>query len=261
MLALNESEGGRCKDAAARLKRVLAVAEARVPADESQLAEIRLNYAEQIMDLGQLDLAESLLVSTRDFLRRQTGSPVQEIAETVSVLGHVHMLAGKLETAESEQREALAMLQAAHDSDVAMELARLSEVLVQRGRIDEGVAIGMQARDGAVKVSGENSHPAAYSHYSYGLALLAAQQPAQAETELRAALKSYASLVPPDGLHPLSAGARLALGGLLAARPDGRDEGLRLVMQTVILRNEFLGADNPRSAQARDALAKLQGPR
>ncbi len=261
MLALNESEGGRCKDAAARLKKVLALAEARVPADESQVAEIRLNYAEQIMDMGQLEEAEPLLVSTRDFLRRQSGSPVQELAQTLSVLGHVHMLTGKLETAESEQREALAMLQAAHDSDVAMELARLSEVLVQRGRVDEAVATGLQARDSAAKISGENSHPAAYAHTSYAVALLSAQQPGPAESELRAALKSYASLVPPEGLHPLSASARQELGNLLAARADGREEGLRLLTQAVTLCNEFLGADDPRSGQAREALAKLQGVR
>lgn len=78
--------------------------------------------------------------------------------------------------------------------------------------------------------------------------------------ETRAALKSYSSLVPPQGLHPLSAGARLALGNLLAARADGRDEGPQLLSQAFTLRNEFLGADDPRSGQARDALAKMQSP-
>jgi predicted negative regulator of RcsB-dependent stress response len=258
MLALNESEAGHCREAAERLQRVLGVALARNPPDENQLAEIRLNYAEQIMDLGQIDQAESLLMQTRDYLRHQPGSQVQELAETLSVLGYVHFLGGKFEEAESEQREALALLNSVHDSDIVFELARLSQVLVERGHIDEAVTLAEQARDSAVKISGANSHPAAYAHYSHAQALIAAQRMGQAETELRAALKSYSTLVPPDGLHPLSAGARLALGQLLATRADGRDEGLRLVKQTVALREQFLGADDMRTRQARDALTKLQ---
>ena len=109
-----------------------------------------------------------------------------------------------------------------------------------------------------IAVSGENSHETAWARYCYGAALAAQGQAAQAEKELRAALKSYAALVPPDGMHPLSAPARLALGRLLAGHSASGDEGRRLLQQAVAMCDEFLGADDPRTREAHAALAKLR---
>jgi hypothetical protein len=97
--------------------------------------------------------------------------------------------------------------------------------------------------------------------YCYGAALAAAGQMSQAEEEQRAVLKSYSLLLPPDGAHPQSAGARLALGNLLSRRADSQPEGLRLVQQAVAMREEFLGPDDPRTREARDSLANLQAPK
>jgi ATP/maltotriose-dependent transcriptional regulator MalT len=256
VLAINDSERGHVREAAAHFSHILALAEGKVPKDESVLAEIRLNYAGAIIDLGRLEDAEKLLVNVRDSLRQHEGSDSDEVGETITALGTIHMLQGKLESAQSEARDALSVLTAAHNGSDFYALALLSQVLVRQGDVEAGVTAGRQAVDHASKISGEHSHDAAWAHYCYGAALAAQGQAAQAEEQLRAALKSYVALVPPDGAHPLSAGARLALGSLLAQTPASRDEGMRLVRQAVAMDDEFLGADDPRT---RDAQAKLQG--
>ena len=259
MLAVNEIDWGRITQAQAHLAQMLALAEASMPRDDSVLAEIRLNYGEFNADLGRLDLAESQLASVRDFLR-QNGGDEGELAETLNGLGKVHLYAGKLDVAESELRESLASLGKAHIDDTASVLARLSRVRLLRGDIPGAQDLGLQARENALKISGEKSQSAAAAHYSYGLALSAAGRTVQAQEELRASLRSYALLAPPDGLHLFSAAARQALGSLLAERDGSRDEGLRLLNQAVALREEFLGADNPQTKTAREALLKAQSP-
>lgn len=258
MLAVNEIDWGRIAQARKHLAQMLALAEASVPRDEAVLAEIRLNYGEFNADLGRTEVAEPQLIAVRDFLRK-TGGDEGELAETLNGLGKVHLLSGKLDAAESELRESLAMLGNAHIDDIAAVLARLSRVRLLRGDIAGAQDLGLQARENALKISGEKSQNTAAAHYSYGLALSAAGQTAQAQAELRASLQSYVLLLPPDGLHLFSAETRLALGTLLAEGGETRDEGLRLLNQAVTLREEFLGADHAYTKQARETLAKAQG--
>jgi tetratricopeptide (TPR) repeat protein len=261
MLALNETESGHILQAAQRLAKMLELAEANIPKDENLVAELRLNYAEVATDLGKADVAASLLSTVRDFLRQQGGGDQGELAETLSALGYAHMLGGNLDAAESELRESLALLAAMHEEDVAAVLARLSNVLLLRGDIEKALTTGRQARDNASKMSGEKSHTVARAHYCYALALIAAQQSAPAETELRAALQSYALLIPPDGMHFLSSPARLALGKLLATNSATHEESVQLVKQAIALREKNLGADDPATREARTALAALESRR
>ena len=74
---------------------------------------------------------------------------------------------------------------------------------------------------------------------------------------MRAALAVYRALLPPDGAHPFSASARLALGRLLSEQSDGLDEGTALLREAVALRERFLGAADPRTLEARRALATV----
>lgn len=55
---------------------------------ESVLAEIRLNYAAAIIDLGKIDAAEPLLVAVRDSLQQHEGSDPDEVTETLDTLGY-----------------------------------------------------------------------------------------------------------------------------------------------------------------------------
>ncbi len=72
------------------------------------MSELRLNFAEMMTDLGELDHAEKLLIDVRDFLAQHAGSDPSEVAETLSALGEVEARTGQLESAESNLREALA---------------------------------------------------------------------------------------------------------------------------------------------------------
>jgi tetratricopeptide (TPR) repeat protein len=102
-----------------------------------------------------------------------------------------------------------------------------------------------------------NARQTALSHFYLGLALSDAGDKAEAESELRAAIAAYRALLPPDGAHPFSASARLALGRLLAAQPEAHDEGVALLRESVALREQFLGADDARTLEAMQALAAV----
>jgi eukaryotic-like serine/threonine-protein kinase len=259
MLGVNEIQWGRIGDARSLYAAMLPRVESRVPRDEGIITEVRLNYAEVVASLGQFDLAETLLDKVRGYLEQQTGSEPAELAEALCALGYVHLETGRLDAAESEERQALALLQKVHYDDTSYEQERLSRILLARGDSAAAIEAGKQAVDSAVKVDGERSHNAARSHYSYALALEAARRTAAAEVQLRAALKSYALVSPPDGMYPLSADVRLALGKLLlAGGREGRAEALRLLQQSVALRAGYLGPDAARTREASEALASAR---
>ena len=65
-------------------------------------------------------------------------------------------------------------------------------------------------------------------------------------------------MLPPEGMHPASADARFALAALLLHDSRNRDEAKRLAEQALTLREQALGADNPRTREAQAQLAKLQ---
>lgn len=250
MLGINEVEWGHMATARDRYARMLTVVEAQVPRNEDVIAEIRLNHAEIASELDQSDVAEAELVKVRDYLQGHKGSEPAELAEALCGLGQVHMQTGRLEAAEAEERRALALLEQSHVEDTSSEQQRLARILLMRGDSRAGAVFARQAVANAVKVAGEGSHNAARSHYSYALVLAALNRTGAAEAELRAALKSYALVSPPDGMHPFSADPRVELGRLLVRRADTYAEGLSLLEQAVHLRSAYLGADHERTREA-----------
>ena len=111
----------------------------------------------------------------------------------------------------------------------------------------------LRAREDA----GENSRYAALAHHYLGLALRDSGDRAGAEQELRAALASFGYI--PDARHPWAATTRLALGRLLGARTDTRDESRQLLSEAVAIREQFLGAQDPRTIEARGAMQMVLG--
>jgi tetratricopeptide (TPR) repeat protein len=219
--------------------------------DEAVLSELRLNHAETLVSLGRYELAEPLLVHVRDYLAAHDGIDPAERSETVSTLGELHRLTDRLELAEREQREALAILAAAKMDYSAPINARLCRVLLDRGQRDAALQAGQEAAANATKIAGERAHDTALAHYAYGLALEAAGREDEAEQALRAALHSYALLLPPDGLHVSSAEVRLSLADLLARHPEQHAEAERLIEQAVQQRSAVFGADDARTREAR----------
>jgi len=154
----------------------------------------------------------------------------------------------------------LARDRAAGLKDQVWELNRLGDVRRQRGDWGEAVSLHREALQQSQALFAPNARQTALSHYYLGLALAEGAMADEAIAELRAAVAAYRALLPPDGAHPFSASARLALGKLLLARPQSREEALGLLRAAAELRARFLGEDDPRTREARSALAAAGSP-
>jgi tetratricopeptide (TPR) repeat protein len=171
-----------------------------------------------------------------------------------SNLGELHARQGKLDLAERELRDVVARGQGAKVKDQIWELFRLGDVRRQRGDWREAITLNREALRQAVTYFSPNARHAGLAHYYLGLALADGGQNEEAEAELRASLRIFRVLLPPDAAHPFAASTRLALGKVVAARADGREESLRLFSEAADLRERFLGADDARTREARDVL-------
>jgi hypothetical protein len=121
------------------------------------------------------------------------------------------------------------------------------------------VSLDRQALLRAQHDAGEHSRYAALAHHYLGLALRDSGDGAGAEQELRAALASFGYI--PNARHPWAATTRLELGKLLAARPGTRDEGRQLLSEAASVREQFLGAADPRTVEARAAMLAVRDGR
>jgi serine/threonine-protein kinase len=261
VLGVDAFESGDVAGAEAHFARSIELAQTHVPPDESVLAELRLNHAEVLIDLGRYDRAEPLLIGVRDFLAGHAGSDPAESSETLAALGELHLLTGNLDAAEREERQALTILAQAHMDFTAPANTRLCRVELALGQLDAALQSGREARDNGMKIAGERSHDTASAHFAYGLALAAADKGTEAEGEFRAALRAYALLLPPDGLHLRSAPVRLALAQLLSKNARGHAESMSLVSQAIALDTQVLGEADPHTRDARATLAELQASR
>jgi eukaryotic-like serine/threonine-protein kinase len=252
--AVVEFDAGRIVEAKARLARLVTLVESHAPLNEPLLAEMRLNYAMTLAELGRHDEATPLLIEARDFLTAHEGSDPNELAETLSTLADIDVTAGRTRQAEAGLQQAQTALAAAKQDSALVE-ASLGHVRLLEGDAAAALELGREARDDAVKTEGERSYDTAKVHYYYGLALAAAGRDVEAEDEWRASLASYAAMLPPDGLHLESADVRIELGRKLAARAEHRDEGVRLLQQGAQLREQFFSDKDARALEARRLLA------
>ncbi len=257
-LALVEYEAGRYADSRRDFEQILAALKESPLQNNEFEDEVSFNFGVVLADIGDLDAAERQIAVPHDALVKSHGAKFNPTVEALSDLAYVHTLQGKLELAEQELHEVLADKDESHDDDQSTELMRLSDVRRLRGDVDDAVALGQRARDNAFKLYGERSRQSARAHYFAGLALLAVHRDDDAQKELHASLQSFVLIVPPDGMHPFSAGPRLALGSLLAARQKDSAEALSLLRQALKLRTENFGSDHALTVEARTALARVQ---
>ncbi|HEX6834746.1 MAG TPA: tetratricopeptide repeat protein [Rudaea sp.] len=254
MIALNDTEAGHIDEAQRRLEAMLATIRNASPLDDDLLAEVQLNYAELLTARGRLDEAESLLHQVQTAVGKHAGSAPDEEAEISDALGYVFVLRADVAGAESQLRSSLATLQAAHVDDVALVQAHLAELSLARNAYEDALRDADSACDNARSSNKAESLSGAYAHYVRASALHALLRDTEAEAELRTALRIYAHIVPPDGLHPFSADARFLLGTLLSARDDSKDEAARLFREAVDLRTVQLGPAHPKTLLAQTAL-------
>jgi len=122
---------------------------------------------------------------------------------------------------------------------------------------DAGTAIDQQRAALAVtrETNGESSRHTELAHHFLARALRDSGYIKGAERSFRAAAASHTGYIP-QAEHPLAATSRNEPGLLLIQCPADRAEGIRLLTEATSLREKFLGADEPCTKQAREALAK-----
>jgi eukaryotic-like serine/threonine-protein kinase len=254
-----EGEAGHLIAARTRCERLVELIQSHAPINESLLAELRLNCGEIADDLGDYAAARRQLLQSRDFLIGREGSDPGEMAEMYSALAGVEIATGRLAEAEQSLHDAQAILASRKRPAPAIIDSQLGLIRLLQGDLPAALELGHNARDTTIASDGERSYDTAIVHADYGFTLAAAHRDDEAEREWRAALASYAAMLPPDGLHPRSADVRFALGEQLAHRDDQRAEGVRLIEQGIALREQLFGADDKRAQSGRTLLATL-GP-
>lgn len=176
----------------------------------------------------------------------------------VGNLGVMHTLQGDLERAEKELTEVLDVERKHNATELDVgDLYHLGEIKRLRGETAAAIELERSALAISQKKYGENTRYTAMAHHMLALALRDQGDTAGAERELRAALASYAGYIP-QADHPLAATSRYELGLLLIQRDADRTEAIRLLTEATALREKFLGVDEPRTRQAREALSKAQ---
>jgi tetratricopeptide (TPR) repeat protein len=244
-------------EAEAALRRGVAIERRSLGNNPSTAASMN-NLGLMLMDWHGLDEAEQILAEAMQMDTALLGPNHASTLAIASNLGELHSRQGKLELAERELRDVLARDRAAAIKDQTWELFRLGEVRRRRGDWQEAVTLDRESLRQAMTFFSPNARHAALAHYYLGLALADGGQAEEAEQELRASLDAFRTLLPPDGAHPFAASARLALGKLIGARVERREESFHLLSEAVNLRERFLGLDDERTREARETLQRAR---
>jgi serine/threonine-protein kinase len=257
-LGLSYFHLGHYAQARAALEQTLAAQRRKLGNEHPALAGTEINLGLVLIDSGDLVEADRILTDALNVFQKKFGREYQGTRIVLGNLGATHALQGDLDRAEKELEEVRAQetkLGMAQESFVT--LYRLGEVKRLRGEAGAAVELERVALAGTQKTHGESSRFTAMAHHLLGLALRDQGDIVGAERELRAALASYAGYIP-QAEHPLAATSRYELGLLLVKSDADRAEGIRLLTEAANLREKFLGADEARTKQARDALLKAQ---
>jgi serine/threonine protein kinase len=203
------------------------------------------------LDAAEKDFAESLRIWEKNYGRDYPGAQV-----ALAGLGNVHMLQGRFDRAETELGEVQKADEKRGDKGDASIWYWLGEARRRQNDAIGAVRLNREALLRAQQDVGEKSRYAALAHHYLGLALRDSGDAAGAEQEWHAALASFGYI--PNARLPWAATTRLELGRLLATRADARDESRQLLSEAVAIREQFFGAQDPRTIEARSAMLAVR---
>ena len=256
-LGLTHYHLGHYDQARELLEHVAAAQRAQAGADGPAQAGTLINLGLVLIEIPDLDAAEKDFGESLRIWEKKYGRDFPGAQVALGGLGNVHVLQGRFDQAEAE----LAEVQSADEKRGARDDASIWYWQGEARRLQHdaagAVSLDREALLRAREDAGENSRYAALAHHYLGLALRDSGDRAGAEQELRAALASFGYI--PDARHPWAATTRLALGQLIGARADTRDESRQLLSEAVAIREQFLGAQDPRTIEARAAMQMAQG--
>ncbi|MEO7325388.1 MAG: serine/threonine-protein kinase [Dokdonella sp.] len=256
-LGLTHYHLGHYRQARQILESVVASQRAHMAPESPAVAGTLLNLGATLIEIPDLPAAEAAFTESRHIWETNYGPDFEGAKVAVAGLGNVHLLMGQLDRAESEMTEVRKEDEKQGIKGDFSNSFFLGEVRRLRKDFAAAVILDRKALAIAREATGENSEPVAVAHEYLGRVLRDSGDTAGAEAELRASLASYAGFIA-KAAHPIAATVRMELGQLLVARPDTREEGVSLLAQAVTLREQFLGGDDPLTAQARLALRQAR---
>ena len=258
-LALCEYRLGRYAQAQAIMEQTLAAQRRKLGSDHPAIAGTEINLGGLLIERGSAGAAEPVLVEAVAIFEKKYGADYQGVVMALGNLAAAHIAMGKLDAADAELGRVAAHeeKQGDTDKDRALTLIRLGDLQRSRGNFAAAVELHRRAVAGAHEKHGENHRFTANAHEQLALSLRDSGDARGAEQEFRAALASYAAYLP-NGEHPMAATTAYELGRLLVHTDATRSEGLRLLGTAVAVREKFLGADDPATREARDALNAAQ---
>jgi serine/threonine-protein kinase len=224
-------------------------------ADSPALAGTLINLGLVRIEAPDLGAAENAFSESLCIWEKHYGRDYPGARLALGGLGTVHVLQGLLDRGEAELIEVQKADEKRDDRDDASIYYWLGEARRLRKDAAGAVSLDRQALQRAQQGSGENSRYTALAHHYLGLALRDSGNILGAEKELRAALAAFSYL--PNAAHPWAASTGLELAGLLVARADAGDERRQLVVQAISIREQFLGAEDPRTVAARTLLLQV----
>jgi len=256
-LGLTHYHLGHYRQARELLEQVAGMQRAQAGADNPAQAGTLINLGLVLIEIPDLDaaekdFAESLRIWEKNYGREYPGAQI-----ALSGLGNVHVLQGRFDQAEAELGEVKKADEKRGATDDASIWYWLGEARRLQNDAIGAVSLNRQALLRAQRDAGEKSRYAALAHHYLGLALRDSGDGAGAEQELRAALASFGYI--PSARHPWAATTRLELGRLLATRTESRDESRQLLSEALAIREQFLGAGDSRTIEARAAMQAALG--
>jgi serine/threonine protein kinase/tetratricopeptide (TPR) repeat protein len=248
---------GRYQEAERRLRQALATQRDLLGADSTYLAETEDALGDVLIHERRYDEAEQAFATAREIWTKRFGADSSYIAGVRSQLAFIALLRGHAIDAEKELAQVLADREAAHETDVSTDQARLGEAKRLSGELDAAIASERAALDSATRIHGAASLERASALRYLGCALADSTQFDEAQTRLGEAITYYDTLVG-TGDHPLAASTRLALGEVMA-RNGKRSDAIATVERAAQQRERLFGAGDASTKEARSLLADLRG--
>jgi serine/threonine protein kinase/tetratricopeptide (TPR) repeat protein len=248
---------GRYAESESRLRQAYAIQHDLLETDSPYFAETQDALGAVLIQQRRYDEAEQAYAIARDIWTKRYGTNYSYVIGVRSDLAWIALSRGEVAVAEKTLREVLADRETAHDTDVAIDEARLGEAERRNGEIEAALASERAASSNANEIHGATSWESGLAERYLGLALADAGRLDEAETNLRAAIAYYDGLVG-DGDHPLAATTRLALGEVMANHPAGRAEAIAIVERAAQQRERLFGAGDARTKEARALLGDLR---
>ncbi|MGA9334738.1 MAG: serine/threonine-protein kinase [Rudaea sp.] len=260
-LALANYHLGYYAQARTMLERVLAAQRKKLGDGHPAIAGTEINLGILLVDSGDADAAERVLTKSVAIFEKKYGRAYQGARIALGDLAAAHIAQGKLDQAQAELMDELERERKAGTPEMGdfIDHERLGDIKRRRGDTKTAIELQRAALAAAHKDHGESSRFTATAHLYLARSLRDSGDAAGAVSEYRAALSAFAGYLP-NGEHPLAATASYELAPLLLQHDATRMQGITLLAKAAAMREKFLGADDPETKQAREALRKAQSP-